>query len=147
MLWPNEIKDKHVLAELYNKVFTKIADMRRMMYQALSSFHGGQFNQRFTNYAMNKIYATDNLLKHINVFKNSGLEKEIEPLLDSTWNIYKECIDRAFPEPLMYQWNFDYNKDDWKKILEIHTQHPDQTYDNLIENYLGQKSSQQDGNR
>ena len=144
ILWPKKIKDKDILYKLYSIVFNKIADIRKVMHQALSSFHGGRFNQHFVNYVMSNTYATQNLLKHMQVFKDSGMEKEAEPLFGSMWKIYKECKEWAYPEPLLYGWNFDYNNDSWKKFVELQMEHPDHTYSNYINN-LSKLSSSSSG--
>src|SRR5215204_765212 len=119
-------------------VFNKIIDMHQVLYQTLESFHSGQFNSDFVNYTMASTYATLPFLKYHNTFKNSGLEKESEPLMDSVWSLYEEIKDWAFPEPSMYRWKFDYNRNGWKKFLEIQSKHPDQTSDNYYKNYMRQ---------
>ena len=111
--------------------------MLQVLYQALGSFHSGKFNSDFVNYAMGNAYATKTFSKYYKTFKNSGLEKESKPLMDSIWELYEEIRDWAFPEPHMYKWDFDY-KDGWKKFLEIQNKHPNQTSDNYYRNYMGQ---------
>jgi len=63
-----------------------------LLFEALKLFHGG-FNRYFDDYAMTKIYSTENLLKHKDVFKNSGMEKVAEPLLNSMKKINEHYID------------------------------------------------------
>ena len=138
ILWPQKIKDTKILYKLNSIVFNKITDMRQVLYQALSSFHSGQFNSDFVNYTMANTYATKVFSQYYKTFKNSGLEEEGEPLMDSMWSIYEEIKDWAFPEPSMYRWDFDYAKDGWKKFLEIQDKHPDQTSNNYYNNYMWQ---------
>ena len=141
ILWPQKIKDQKLLYTLNSIVFNKITDMRQVLYQALSSFHSGQFNSDFVNYAMAGTYATQTFLKYHNTFRNSGVEKESEPLMDSIWSLYEEIKEWAFPEPSMYSWDFDHNRDGWKKFLEIQGKHPNQTSDNYFKNYMRQYGS------
>jgi hypothetical protein len=138
ILWPQKIKDKKILYALNSIVFNKITDMRKVLNQALRSFHSGQFNSDFVNYAMANAYATRTLLKYHRTFKNSGFEDESKPLMDSIWGLYEEIKDWVFPEPSMYRWDFNYNKDGWKKFLEIQGKYPDQTSDNYYKNYMRQ---------
>jgi len=63
------------------------------------------------------------------------MEKESEPLLNSIWNVYDECKELAFSEPRLYNWGYNFNEG-WKKLVEFHMKHPEQTYDNYKEYYL-----------
>jgi len=85
------------------------------------------------NYNTGGIYRTQSLLRHVEIFKNSNIEKEAKELIIAYWNIHKECSKRAFPEPLIYGWEFDYDKDAWEKFLKLQRMHPEQTYTKYIE--------------
>jgi hypothetical protein len=136
ILWPQKINDKNILYKLNSIVFNKITDMHKVLHQALGSFHSGKFNSDFVNYLAGSLYAARAFSKYYNTFKSSGLQRESEPLMDSIWSLYDEVKDWAFPEPSMYRWDFDYNKDGWKKFLEIQGKNPDQTSDNYYRNYM-----------
>jgi hypothetical protein len=84
-------------------------------------------DKQFENHAMDRMYMTRSLLKHKDIFENSNMEKESEELMHSIWNIHKECIQDAFPEPLIYGWEFDYKNDGWKRLIQLQMQHPEQT--------------------
>jgi hypothetical protein len=73
-------------------------------------------------------------MNHIDTFNNSDVGKDSEPLLNSLWKIYEFCYENAFPEPLLYHWNFKYNEG-YKKFIELQKQHPDQTYSNFVKSY------------
>lgn len=49
--------------------------------------------------------------------------------MDSLWEVNKEIQAYAYPEPRLYGWKgeFEYYKDDWRKLLELTKKHPDQT--------------------
>jgi hypothetical protein len=79
-----KIVDEHVLSKVCLLVITKLADMRRAVYQALSSFHGGRFN----SYFYDNIYTEEMLQKHAKTFQDTGI-KDAEPLLESIAQIYK----------------------------------------------------------
>ncbi len=61
------------------------------------------------------------------VYKEIGMKEEVEALLDSLWIFTKDVQKFLFPEIELYKWNFKYNIDDWRKILEIYENNPDQT--------------------
>jgi hypothetical protein len=134
VIWPKEIKDKATLQRLCCIVFAKIAEIRNLIEIALKFVHGGDFERYFDSYVGSKIYATNNLLKYVKIFKNTSIENHNNKLLlDTMWKIYQQCKQWAYPEPLAYGWNFDYNNDGWEKLVELQMQHPDQTYDNYID--------------
>ena len=81
----------------------------------------------------NRMYATDKVIEHFEMFGKLGMQKEIECVLDSVWKIYTDYKLYAFPEPHLYNWsNFDYTKDDWRKLIALQKQYPDQTYRNYF---------------
>ena len=92
------------------------------------------FNPLIYTNAWRKLYAMENFAKHVKVFKDSNMEKESEPLLNSIWNVYDECKESAFPEPRLYNWDYNFNEG-WKKFVELHRKHPEQTVDNYREYY------------
>ena len=86
VIWPKEVKDKGTLQRLCCIVFTKIAEIRKLIETGLKFVHGGDFEQYFDSYIGIKMYATDNLLKYVKIFKNINVEKHsssIKQLLDS----------------------------------------------------------------
>jgi hypothetical protein len=133
ILWPVQIRGKKILEKAHLIIFSNIATMRKLIWQRLSVFYGGTFDKMLENYNTAGIYRTQSLLRHIEVFKNSNMENESKELIIAYWNIHKECSKQAFPEASIYGWKFDYDKDGWKKLLELQKMHPDQTYKKYIE--------------
>lgn len=136
MLWPKRIEDKNTLSKAHSILFSKIASIRILIAQAFEDSYSKKLLEKFENIAMDRTYMTQSLLKHKHIFKKANVEEESEELMDSIWNIHKECMPDAFPEPLIYGWKFDYKHDDWKRLIQLQMQHPEQTYDNFIENSL-----------
>jgi hypothetical protein len=61
------------------------------------------------------------------------MQKEIESTLDSLWSIKKVYLQYAHPEPGIFKWNYDYEEDGWRKLLELQRQHPEQTYERYLD--------------
>ena len=58
-------------------------------------------------------------------------KKEIEEMLDLLWKFNKDIQKVLFPEIELYKWDFKYNVDDnWRKLLEIYENNPNQTASN-----------------
>ncbi|MFZ0511692.1 MAG: hypothetical protein WAM14_08810, partial [Candidatus Nitrosopolaris sp.] len=136
ILWPKKIENRDTLNKAYSMLFSRIANIRILIAQAFEDSYSKISLEKFENITMSRMYMTRSLLKHIDIFKGLNMEKESEELMDSIWNIHKECIDDAFPEPLIYGWEFDYENDGWKRLIQLQMQHPEQTYGNFIENLL-----------
>jgi hypothetical protein len=111
ILWPKIIEDRDTLNKVYSILFSKIVNMRLLIAQRFGPFYGGTFDKIFDNYAMSMVYMTRKLLKHVDTFRNSSMVNESQELMDAFWNIYKECMQQAFPELFIYGWEFDYKKD------------------------------------
>jgi hypothetical protein len=102
MLWPIKIRDKKILENAHSILFSNIANMRILISQRLDLFYGGTFDKMVENYDIGGIYRTQSLLRHVEVFKNSNMENETNKLINSFWNIHRECCQQAFPEALIY---------------------------------------------
>lgn len=75
-----------------------------------------------------KLQGTEQLKSYVTEAEKFGLTKEMEPVLDSLWEVNKEIQAYAYPEPRLYSWKeFEYYKDDWRKLLDLTKKHPDQT--------------------
>jgi hypothetical protein len=59
------------------------------------------------------------------------MQKEIEEVLESLWKFTNDIQKFLFPEIELYKWDFEYGVDDWKKILEIYENNPNQTAHNF----------------
>lgn len=132
--WSKAIQNKDKLEKLFSAVFRKIANMRIRLSDAIASFRSHDFSSLAEQYISRNIYASEKLMNHIDAFKDSDVGKDSEPLLDCLWKIYEFCYENAFPEPLLYPWNFKHNEG-YKKFIELQKQHPDQTYGNLVKSY------------
>lgn len=129
--WPQTVKRADIIKKLYSILFSKISDMQFRMSKILSSTKAGDFYRVTQLSVYRRIYATSNFQRHFDEFKSAGIN-EIEPLLDSIWKIYRDFRQISFPEPAIYKWDFNYEKDDWKKILDLQRKHPEHTYRNLV---------------
>jgi SepF-like predicted cell division protein (DUF552 family) len=136
MLWSNKVQDKDVLKKLYSIVFTKISDIQLHIYQVFGSTLAGSFNPPLLQSAWRKIYSTEHMKEHYESFTRLNMKNEISSVLDCVWKMNSECKLAAYPEPILYKWNFNYDNDDWRKLLILQKKHPRQTYRSSIEEFL-----------
>jgi Fe2+ or Zn2+ uptake regulation protein len=151
IVWPEEIQDEYALKKLYSIVFTRTIYMHAQLHTILRTITVGKSNPLSEPdnlpTTLRRIYSTQNLLNHVDAFKNSGMEKQCEPLIDSFWQINHKLASIAYPEPSLYNWNFDYERDDWKKLLKLQKQHPDETYRNYISGQGNTKNAASDATK
>jgi hypothetical protein len=67
------------------------------------------------------------LMAHLKIFTHLGKKKEIEDVIDALWSITKEIQGYQYPESGLYNWDFDYGVDDWRKLVKLQSQHPNET--------------------
>ena len=48
-----------------------------------------------------------------------GIRKEFEKVIDKLWLINSDVQEYIHPEPLEYQLDYTYGKDDWRTYIEI----------------------------
>jgi hypothetical protein len=127
--WPKKIVDKEDLRSLFSVAFDKLASLRLHVSNTLKQTF--ESNSQMGNLPiLREAYATDLLELSVERFNAANLQKESEPLISSLWNIHKDIMGYAFPEPRLYKWNFSY-EEGYGKFLELCRQNPDQRRDNL----------------
>lgn len=131
--WPRTVLEKDTLQKLYTVVFTKLGEIQFRINDILkSSKFPNAIRGVQSGVLWRYLYSTDKWLQCYEVCSKFGMEKEIESTLDSLWNIKKDYRLESHPEPSIFHWNYDYKRDGWKKLIELQLQHPEQTYDNHV---------------
>jgi hypothetical protein len=134
-IWSQKITDQQVLQQLYSMVFSKIADMQTRIWEGFKSSPMRNFDAPMRNF--DDILKTEfiqgrfrtglegegPLEKYLILFKEFGMEKEIEPVLDSLWKIIGDLQPHVYPEPRTQGWPFKYGEDDWRKLVYLLRQH------------------------
>jgi hypothetical protein len=139
-LWPRMIKDKEILKDLYVYVFNKIADIQVHLFQSLSSTrigNHGKMSDIIIPHIQIRYHMTSSLTRCIKIYGKFNMQKEIEPVIDSLWRVEGGLRKYMYPEPRLYGWDFKYDgTDDWKKLISIQNEHPEQTYNNHVYNTI-----------
>jgi hypothetical protein len=116
--WSKAIQNKDELEELFSAVFIKIAKMRIRLSDAIASFRSHDFRPLVEQHISSNIYASQKLIKHVDILNDSDVDKDSELLLECLWKIYDACYEYAFPEPSLYRWDFKYSEG-YKKFIAL----------------------------
>jgi hypothetical protein len=122
LIWSQKISDKQVLQQLYSLVFSKIADMQTRLSETLNSWLGGYIDIAMMVFVMGRLRGVGGarpLERHLDSFKEPGMEIEIELVIDSLWKIFGELQPDIYPEPRTHGWAFKYGEDDWRKLVNL----------------------------
>lgn len=125
-VWSQKIPDQQVLQQLYSMIFWKIAVMHRRLAQIMKSEATPDLDsdmQRFIFKRFRESKGSKPILLYLESFKELGLEKEIEPVLDALWNILGDLQPYVYPEPRRYELPFKYGEDDWRKLASLLRRH------------------------
>ena len=144
-LWPTVIKNDEALKDLYVYVFKKFAVMLDYINKSLNSTRIEISDDIISSFITTKLYMTNRLKRCIDAYAKLNMEKLIEPVIDSLWKIQKYgsreqggLLPYIYPEPKIYKWPFSYGSgpesDDWRKLLYLQRQHPEETYENYLRN-------------
>jgi hypothetical protein len=63
--------------------------------------------------------------------KKLKIEKEAGDILGAIWGINRSIQIRAYPEPRIFDWDFKYGEDGWKKLLALCEKHPAENIKNV----------------
>lgn len=128
LVWPKQIQDRETLKKLYHIVFTKIADMNMNFIQSRTDSKFSDLDLLIGNYHLSdhvfkRLGGVDTIYSYQEKFKKIGMQKEIEAVIDSLWDIDKEIQQLAYKEPQIYGFNFKYISDGWRTLLELFKEH------------------------
>jgi predicted transcriptional regulator len=134
MQWPTIIKDKETLKKLSALVFTRLADIQLSLSEFLSSVRLGELGGSLSIEFMRRLNGTFRFSASHTRYTSIGMKEEIENTLDTIWKINLGIQELAYPEPSLYKWeDFVYGKDDWRTLLAVQAQHPNETLDEYLE--------------
>lgn len=126
--WPKQIQDRETLKKLYHIVFIKIADMSMNFIQSCTDSKFSELDLLISNYHLSdhvfkKLGGVGSLCSYQEKFKKIGMQKEIESVIGSLWDVDKEIQQLAYKEPQIYGFNFKYRSDGWRTLLELRKEH------------------------
>jgi hypothetical protein len=132
-IWISKFRDKNTLNKLIAHVFTKLASLNSDYVKYLNNIsYGHREGAMLDNAALNRILSPLQLMyASRNIYTEIGMKKEVDEMLDLLWKFNKDIQKFLFPEIELYKWDFKSNVDgNWRKILEIYENNPNQTVHN-----------------
>ncbi|HEY6667698.1 MAG TPA: hypothetical protein VI033_00955 [Candidatus Nitrosopolaris sp.] len=132
-IWISKFHDKDALNKLFANVYIKLASLTSHYLSYLSNIQYGHLERiKFGGAAFNRAFSPIQLMYvSRSTYKEIGMLGEVELLLDSLWIFNKDVQKLLFPEIEIYKWDFKYEVDDWRKLLEIYENNPTQTAHNF----------------
>jgi hypothetical protein len=124
LIWSKQIQDKETRRKLYENIFTKIADMLTNIAELHEEDSDSGYLTRMSkshleDHISERLGGVGSLYTYKERFKKVGMQKEVEAVIDSLWNIDKPIHELIYQEPEIFKFNFDYGSDDWRKLLEL----------------------------
>jgi hypothetical protein len=125
-------RDRGTLNKLFAYVYSKLASLHSDYVKYLNKIrYGNRGRVIVDNAAFNRILSPLQLMyASRKIYTEIGMKKEVEEMLDLLWKFNEDIQKFLFPEIELYKWDFKYNVDNWRKILEIYENNPNQTASN-----------------
>jgi hypothetical protein len=110
----------------------KLASLNSDYVDYLNSIHHSHPEVvQFDNAVINRVYLPLQLMyASRNIYKEIGMEKEIEEFFDLLWEFSEDIRMFLFPEIKLYKWDSKYNIRSWKNLLKIYEDNPGQNAQN-----------------
>jgi hypothetical protein len=133
MIWINKFRDKNTLNKLLNDAFMKLASLNKHYVKYLNSIRRRDIKKAKLHHALlsYSLSVLQLMYGSNKVYKNIGMQKEIEQILDLIWKFNEDIQKFLFPEIEHYR-EFKHNVDDWRKLLKIYENNPGQTAHNIV---------------
>ena len=124
VIWPNTIKNEEIRKKLNSFVFTEIStitfEYSKFYNNKLSknNIHQVNYNPRVPE----ELTKRDNDILYFSFFllhcNKKGISKEYENVVDKLWLINSDIQEYLHLEARLYNLDYKYGKDDWRKYLE-----------------------------
>jgi predicted transcriptional regulator len=133
-IWITKYRDKNTLNQLFTIVFMKLLSLNSDYAKYLKNIRRGDIERAQVKEAaftrnlspLQLMYASRKVYKQIN------MENQIDEMLDLLWKFDKDIRKFLFPEIEFYKWDSKYDVHDWRNLLEIFENNPDQTAHNFL---------------
>jgi hypothetical protein len=129
-IWKSKFRDRDTLNKLFAFVFLKLASLNSDYVKFLTNIrHNHSEKVMVDSAAANRILSPLQLMyASRKIYTGISMKKEVEEMLDLLWKFNEDIQKFLFPEIELYKWDFKYNGDDnWRKLLEIYENNPNQT--------------------
>ena len=128
VVWPKIIQNEEIRNKLNSLVFTEISKI----ISDYSNFYNTKLsknNIHQVNYNPNiseELTRLENNILYFEFFflmcKKKGIAKEFENLVDKIWFINSDVQEYLHPEAQLYNLDYEYGKDNWRKYLHLYRQ-------------------------
>jgi len=124
--WPKRIQDEKDLNRLYQTVFSKIANLLSRISEK-HEIPRLQMEYSTQTLVLEKLGGVGSLFESWKKFKDYGVQKEVEKVIDILWNIDREihemmCKDGSRTQldyvSMKLGFNFNYESNNWRELFE-----------------------------
>ena len=123
LVWPKIIQKEEVRNKLTSLAFTQISKIisnySNFYYNKLSvdNIHKVNYNPNISE----ELIKSDNDILYFAIFlehcKRHGIGKEFENVVDKIWLLNSDVQEYLHPEARLYNLDYEYGKDNWRKYL------------------------------
>jgi predicted transcriptional regulator len=133
-IWINKFRDKDTFNRLLTNVFMKLASLNGSYVEYLNEIqHSRPERVKFDDAVITRNSSPLQLMyASRRIYKEIDMEKQIDKMLDLLWKFNEDIRILLFPEIKLYKWDTKYNVNNWRNILEIYENNPNQTIHNLL---------------
>jgi hypothetical protein len=133
-IWITKYRDKNTLNQLFTIVFMKLLSLNSDYAKYLKNIRRGDIERAQVKEAAftRNLSPLQLMYASRKVYKQIDMENQIDEMLDLLWKFDKDIRKFLFPEIEFYKWDSKYNVHDWRNLLEIFENNPDQTAHNFL---------------
>ena len=126
VIWPKTIQKEEIRNKLNSLVFTEISQITSEYSNfynnklSKNNIHQVNYNPRISE----ELTRLDNNILYFAFFSRScnerGISKEYEDVVNIIWLINSDVQEYLHPEARLYNLDYEYGKDDWRKYLDLY---------------------------
>jgi hypothetical protein len=133
-IWITKYRDKDTLNQLFTIVFMKLLSLNSDYAKYLKNIRRDDIERTQVKEAAftRNLSPLQLMYASRKVYKQIHLENQIDEMLELLWKFDKDIRKFLFPEIEFYKWESKYNVHDWRNLLEIYENNPEQTAHNFL---------------
>ena len=138
---PRKIVDRATIYKIHSLVFTKISLIIQCLSESISSTPDDYLTSYDNNHGLNSVMG---IMSDYIACKDFGINNEFVEAFDTYWETSKEVHEYIYLEPKKYSWDFEYGRDNWRKLISLQINQIEKDCSIIDPEILRQKLSESD---
>lgn len=121
--WSSSNLKEEDKVQLFIIIFAKVSKILFEISKLFKFLKLDNGNPNLYPQIINRLEGVQPILRFKKLFSIFKIDNHVNKVINNIWNLDNEICEFVYQEPKYYNFDFDYKKDDWKKLVEEYEHH------------------------